>query len=116
MENKIKEKLEQIKYNHAYFDMAGGPTNRENIYIPLSMKLKDCLRRKYIYYHIKYGIDTLRFTIGKIPDKNLEVIAICYPKDNYSRKIGRNIVRSRIKQYLKNKVDIDKYPWIYILK
>lgn len=112
----MENKLEDIKIFHGKFTLLSGQTTMKGKYIPMNLKLVKLLDDKYVFYMNKYEIEELRFTLGKLPDEHLEVIAICYPKDNYSRKIGRTIVKNRIKEYLKNKYNTEKYPWIWVLK
>ena len=118
-----------IKIIHGRLYLGFSIIDKKGNYIPMNLKLQDYLLEKWTSFSFRYNIKHLRFTFGNFPEEHMEAIAICHPKDNFSRKIGRKIVENRIKEFLKNNIDIDKkikskimgkeiykYPWIYKLK
>jgi len=65
----------------------------------LPNKFKDLLSEKAKKFNDKYGINDMPITIGKDPFNKIQAIAICYPYfDNFSPKIGVDIVTGRIRR------------------
>ncbi|KKN10481.1 hypothetical protein LCGC14_1036030 [marine sediment metagenome] len=73
--------------------------NKKIFLMELPNKFKDLLSEKAKKFNDKYGINDMPITIGKDPFNKIQAIAICYPYfDNFSPKIGVDIVTGRIRR------------------
>ena len=69
------------------------------VYLPLSVKFRDLILKKFRKFNRKYGIKGVRFTYAKDLDTDIDAITICHSRfDFYNEKIGENIVIGRIKR------------------
>lgn len=89
-------------------------------------KLKTLLPERFIQYMLwlsmywwqidaKQLLEYIPFTLGIDTNTGVKALAVTHPKDNFARKIGRKIVKGRIKKQLTEgykKEYFDK-RWIY---
>ncbi len=68
-------------------------------YIPICVKLRDYLHGKAWKFFERYNILSIPFTLGRDPDRYIEVIAITHTHfDAFNFEIGEDIVIGRIKR------------------
>lgn len=107
-----------IKIEQCYYDgTAGTITRRNRHYIPMSVKLRDFLAKKFVKFAQRNKTKNrfaLSFTYGIDFENFIECVSVCHPSDQFCRKIGRKIVINRIEELRNNFENFDwkKYPWI----
>ena len=93
----------------------GCQNRRSTNIIPMPLKLEQLLFKKAR----KFKTDVVEFTYGEIPDRNLSVITIVHPLDQFRKRTGYNIVMQRLtwaENEVKRGKSINHKNWAYVLE
>jgi hypothetical protein len=86
-------------YSNNFYERDGFYNEESRRYLPLPMKFRNLLDKKRAKFSIKYGIEQVRFVVAHDTTTDIKAISICHPAfDNWSDKIGEDIVVGRIKR------------------
>jgi len=103
------------------WDFRKDEMKKEIINLRIPYKFEDLLEARYDKWYyissVNNPADFIEFTIGIDKETEIEAMAICHPRDNFVKKIGRVIVEGRIKRQRGELNGRFKYydnePWIY---